>query len=366
MLVVSGMADVDALYDKVERLGHFAPSVDAWTAQVYRGSTFGDFFEAMSNSTDKPVLLTEYGVDAYHDVCGSNSADPCYNTDGDSSGSHEDQQAQAAFALNLTREIDQHASAQDGCEGAARGTTRCATIGGFLMSWVDEYWKGAKSQAECVPTYDAPKFSPATCTEKAHVTCGNWNASVHDLCGYQLDAAPDHYVNEEWFGITAPTMCAYSGSSPSQTNADGTRGSSLNSLRPRQIFWEMRQLWAGAGVDHALFAPCASCKALVEDACAAMGGLLRDGTKPPCSGRGRCATDWRECGPGGANYTATPCCMCDFGWAGPGCGELDARVFVVIGAVATLAALVLLRTLAAAARAVGVAQARALAEPLLS
>ena len=154
MLVVSGMADVDALYDKVERLGHFAPSVDAWTAQVYRGSTFGDFFEAMSNSTDKPVLLTEYGVDAYHDVCGSNSADPCYNTDGDSSGSHEDQQAQAAFALNLTREIDQHASAQDGCEGAARGTTRCATIGGFLMSWVDEYWKGAKSQAECVPTYD--------------------------------------------------------------------------------------------------------------------------------------------------------------------------------------------------------------------
>ena len=58
--------------------------------------------------------------------------------------------------------------------------------------------------------------------------------------------------------------------------------------------------------------------------------------------------------------------MCDFGWAGPGCGELDARVFVVIGAAATLAALVLLRTLAAAARAVGVAQARALAEPLLS
>ena len=26
------------------------------------------FFEAMANSTNKPVLLTEYGVDAYHDV----------------------------------------------------------------------------------------------------------------------------------------------------------------------------------------------------------------------------------------------------------------------------------------------------------
>ena len=34
--------------------------------------------------------------------------------------------------------------------------------------------------------------------KKAHVTCGNWNASDHDLCGYQLDASPDHYVNEEW------------------------------------------------------------------------------------------------------------------------------------------------------------------------
>ena len=29
---------------------------------------FGAFFEAMANSTNKPVLLTEYGVDAYHDV----------------------------------------------------------------------------------------------------------------------------------------------------------------------------------------------------------------------------------------------------------------------------------------------------------
>jgi hypothetical protein len=38
-------------------------------AQVYRGNSFGDFFIGMSNATDKPVLLTEYGVDAYHDTC---------------------------------------------------------------------------------------------------------------------------------------------------------------------------------------------------------------------------------------------------------------------------------------------------------
>ena len=68
VLVVSAFADVDALYDKIHRAGHLAPSVDAWTAQVYRGNSFGTFFLDMSNATDKPVLLTEYGVDAYHDT----------------------------------------------------------------------------------------------------------------------------------------------------------------------------------------------------------------------------------------------------------------------------------------------------------
>ena len=55
MLIVSAMADVDALYEKVARAGHLAPSLDAWTAQVYRGNTFGDFFGTMSDATDKPA-----------------------------------------------------------------------------------------------------------------------------------------------------------------------------------------------------------------------------------------------------------------------------------------------------------------------
>lgn len=50
--------------------------------------------------------------------------------------------------------------------------------------------------------------------------------SVHDLCGYWLDAAPDHYVNEEWFGVTSPTQCA----------------GSIDILRPREIYWTMRKL----------------------------------------------------------------------------------------------------------------------------
>ena len=166
--------------------------------QVYRGGSFGNFFEQMGNATDKPVLLTEYGVDAYHDVCGTGKQTPCYNTFGDSSGSFEDEESQAVFATNLTREIEAASSTPKSCATSGRGDRDCTSIGGFLMSWTDEYWKGAKSQAGCDPPQSSSHFTPKKCQEKAHVTCGNWDASDHDLCGYFLEAAPDHYVNEEW------------------------------------------------------------------------------------------------------------------------------------------------------------------------
>ena len=144
VMVVSAFADVDALSDKVERAGDLAPNVDAWTAQVYRGGSFGTFFEGMGNSTAKPVLLTEYGVDAYHDECGEGKHTPCYNTLGDSSNSYEDEYAQAEFARNLTLEIFDAGSDKESCAGARHGWTNCTCIGGFLMSWT------------CVPRVDAP------------------------------------------------------------------------------------------------------------------------------------------------------------------------------------------------------------------
>jgi len=346
VLIVSAFADVDALYDKVNRTGDVADLVDAWTAQVYRGISFGDFFSGMGNSTSKPVLLTEYGVDAYHDACGTNKEDPCYNTYGDDSKSYEDGYAQAAYAGNLTSEIYYYGSDHKHCDIATKGWDRCSAIGGFLMSWVDEYWKGAKSQAACSPTYDDPDFSPKGCTEKAHVTCGNWDAAAHDICGYWLDAAPDKYVNEQWFGINSPTRCA----------------DSIDSLRPRHIFWQMREMWSGRAEDdetHALFG---DCEELVTERCVALGNggratfldwlvtptpLADSDGRLACSGHGSCTTDWQACGPGDANTTTTPCCSCDFGFAGDGCEQLDARLYVVLGASCTLGLLMLLMLLVA-------------------
>ena len=193
---------------------------------------------------------------------------------------------------------------------------------------------------------------------QAHVTCGNWDTSDHDLCGYFLDAAPDHYVNEEWFGITAPTLCA-----------DG-----LDSLTPREIFFTMHGLWADADDPRPSMDLFSSCHQIVEQTCADLGspgGVLpwvetallflshgdvprttynpnsspqRTSTHykgvPVCSGHGRCTTDNTECGLGTSTTMATPCCTCDVGFAGEGCAELDARMYVGL-LVLTLAAMLL-------------------------
>eukprot|EP00908_Phaeocystis_cordata_P026065 Transcript_8539.p1 GENE.Transcript_8539~~Transcript_8539.p1 ORF type:complete len:620 (+),score=255.77 Transcript_8539:1407-3266(+) len=352
VIVVSTFADVDALYDKVNRTGFYAPNLDAWSAQVYRGNTFGDFFEGISNVSAKPILLTEYGVDAYHDVCGKDeTTTPCFNTLDNPMGSYEDEESQAAYAVNLTREIQWHSSARPECDGAGVGDVDCSAIGGFLMSWVDEYWKGSKTQASCKPTYDNPKFSPKTCDLKAHVTCGNWNTSQHDLCGYWLGAAPDHYVNEEWFGMTAPEVCA----------------DNLNALRPRQVYYDMAKEWGASRPSSKLFI---SCEQMVDQRCADLGkpGVVfpwlasailflshgvGGGHPAPrgsgssasdivvCSGHGKCTTDFKECGLGGPNFTATPCCTCDLGFAGAGCDELDARMYAALGVLSVAVLLVL-------------------------
>lgn len=369
VVVVSAFADVDALYEKVGRAGDFAPELDAWTAQVYRGSTFGDFYEMMGQNTDKPVLLTEYGVDAYYDICGNSSITPCTNFVGDDSGSFEDEDSQALYALNLTREIDAAASDYKRCEHAKKGSSDCIGIGGFLMSWTDEYWKGAKSQAACDPVQGQPGFSPKKCDTRAHASCGNWDAMEHDLCGYPLEAAPDHYVNEEWFGITSPTRCA----------------TAIDSLRPRKTYWAMRKLWTGDSKAHRLFESCGDmlegrCVALGDGGApssgfvAVLGSLLGGATHNQigealqCSGRGKCTTDLHECGDGSFNSSATPCCSCDLGFAGEGCSVLDVRVYVALAGGGTLGALLggmLLSTLFASCKRARYAQTSALGEKLL-
>jgi hypothetical protein len=131
-----------------------------------------------------------------------------------------------------------------------------AVIGGFLMSWSDEYWKGASVEAHCnfpCKVADADRCrgediewftgGGAQCNEKAHFTCDNFDASYHDLCGYYLYAFPDHYVNEEWFGITTPVSCGVTGPAG---------GYHMDGLLVRPAFLAMQRVWKEGGYDHSI------------------------------------------------------------------------------------------------------------------
>lgn len=68
-------------------------------------------------------------------------------------------------------------------------------------------------------------------------------------------------VNEEWFGISAPSQCA----------------NSIDALKPRKIYFDMRALWTGHSSQEHSFA---DCEQLITDHCIALGnggtGRLRD------------------------------------------------------------------------------------------
>jgi hypothetical protein len=118
---------------------------DFWGSNVYPGRTFGNWFEEYASLSGKPLLITEYGIDAWHTNDVSN---PLYG------GGYEYENVQAEWDLNQWREIE-----------AAN-----MTIGSALMEYSDEWWKSGST------------FS-------------------HDYGGYTTNRHPDGYGNEEWWGV---------------------------------------------------------------------------------------------------------------------------------------------------------------------
>lgn len=231
--------------------------------QLYRGFTFGGYFGMYRGESGKPMIVTEFGVDAYNDACGwaENNQGGCFNMVGDAAGGAEDNghfwgcaeggecakpgvQAQAEWDVRLAQELMNQYVDRGGI-----------VWGGFLMAWTDEFWKGGGTQDLCAypcKTWDAAfcrgpgmqLYKPgggALCSWKAHFTCPNFDTNYHDLCGYWLAAAPDNYVNEEWFGITTPAACGMH-----KVNPDGVDGGyRLDTLYVRPAYIAMMQLWTG-------------------------------------------------------------------------------------------------------------------------
>ena len=132
------------------------PAIDIFGSNVYRGVSFGDFFDKVKTATGKPVLLTEFGADAFNVI-----------------SNNEDQKSQAYFLKNNWKEI---------YENAAGLSKAGNSLGGFTFQFSDGWWKTGQ-----------------TTNLDVHDTAASWSNG-----GYSKDfELGSNNMNEEWFGICA-------------------------------------------------------------------------------------------------------------------------------------------------------------------
>lgn len=112
--------------------------LDVWGSNVYRGSSFGEFFTDYQSRSSKPLLITEYGADAW-----------------DQRKSQENQDAQASQIISLWNEIMLNSN---------------ICVGGTIMAYSDEWWKGHDLNSQT--SYGQPR-----------------------------NDQPDGFANEAWWGI---------------------------------------------------------------------------------------------------------------------------------------------------------------------
>jgi hypothetical protein len=131
-------------------------AVDIFGTNVYRGYSFTDLFERVKNELGKPVLLTEFGADAFNVLTND-----------------EDQKSQSYYLKQNWKEIYENAAGM-GKAGNA--------LGGFTFQFSDGWWKYGQTKALDV-----------------HDNNASWSNG-----GYNKDfTLGENNMNEEWFGICA-------------------------------------------------------------------------------------------------------------------------------------------------------------------
>lgn len=153
--------------------------VDILGINIYRGLSFGDAYDRVAKEYGKPVVLTEFGSDAY-----------------DAMNNQEAQEAQAKFLVSNWKEIYENAAGK----GKAGNS-----LGGFTFQFSDGWWKTGQTTNLDVHDVDA-----------------SWSNG-----GYSFDyKAGENNMNEEWFGICAK----------GQTNERGTY-----ELYPRAAYYALKE-----------------------------------------------------------------------------------------------------------------------------
>jgi hypothetical protein len=169
----------------LEFAAQYCRDLDLVACIIYRGKTFGNLFRSLRATFDKPVLLSEFGADAY-----------------DAYLNREDQNMQAFFLESQWQQIYQNVA------GNKEGAGNC--VGGVMFEWTDEWWKHNESNSE---------------SWSAHDTGSGWsNGSYY----FDIKAKDNKNMNEEWFGIVALSEEIEGG---------------LNKRTPRKAYYVIREFW---------------------------------------------------------------------------------------------------------------------------
>jgi hypothetical protein len=176
--VTTALADQD-LAATIASFESTVPALDIWGANVYRGTSFGTLFSQLGPVTQKPLLIMEYGIDAFDQTRGAE-----YEKTGTP--------LQADYAEALSKEI-------------AANTQTC--LGGTIMSYSDEWWKARyTNDPGCVPDLDP---------------------GVQGRCGFSTGSQPDGYANEEWWGLVRIR----------------DNGTGPDTVEPRAAYYRLQTLW---------------------------------------------------------------------------------------------------------------------------
>ena len=174
----------------LEIANEFCPDVDIAALIIYRGKTFGNMFRSLRATFDKPLIISEFGADAY-----------------DAYLEKEDQNGQAYFLESQWREIYKNSYPNK------NGEQNC--IGGTSFEWTDEWWKHNEASPD---------------TWGVHDTESNWsNGSYY----FDIKAKGNMNMNEEWFGIVALSEELENG---------------LNIRVPRKAYYTLREYWKNPAV----------------------------------------------------------------------------------------------------------------------
>jgi hypothetical protein len=130
--------------------------VDILGINSYRGATFTDMYDRVRKELNMPVVLTEFGSDAYNTLA-----------------NQEDQEYQAKVLVSNWKEIYSNA------DGQGKNNN---SLGGFTFQFSDGWWKTGQ-----------------TLNLEEHDATASWSNG-----GYSNDfIVGENNMNEEWFGICA-------------------------------------------------------------------------------------------------------------------------------------------------------------------